>query len=476
MKKILPLLLFFLLAGMFLVWSAMQPRAHFVHLDGNQFRLNGKNFYPLVLNYEVSLQANGKELWAAPYLGYRDSAGHPFKSKDSCLAQLRNDMRRVHEMGFNTVRLVGIGEEKVNKPTGALSLRPVVRFHEDSLVELKSDEDYRKYFKALSELFGIINQSGLKAILLTRVMPGVASTEDHLVRLAERFKEDSTIMAYDLFNEPLYFDTLDREKKEVFHLTKDWNRKFKKHAPDQLLTIGLVGIREVFEWDPNAMNVDFLSFHPYEFEPGQVKNEMYWFSQYVEKTWIIGETGLPADNDSVPYVEQKKFAEETMQYGYDCGDAGYSWWQYKDVNWKLFHASFLGVINRHGEPKPVVEAFQAFRVPPQRKTPEQLPNYFNYSKCTKYRITGKLVDQQNKPLVGGVIMGWDITWLKTVVTVSKADGTFELYSDWPMYHFIASSTLHAVTKGDLKPEEGKESSTETHTIDVGNLQLWEIYF
>lgn len=110
----------------------------------------------------------------------------------------------------------------------------------------------------------------------------------------------------------------------------------------------MTGVREVLEWDPNLMSVDFLSFHPYEYEPNQVLSEIYWYGKYVKIPWMIGETGVPADDDSVKYNIQTLFAEKTLLQTFNCGGLGYSWWQFKDVQWLDFHQDYLGVINQNG--------------------------------------------------------------------------------------------------------------------------------
>lgn len=120
---------------------------------------------------------------------------------------------------------------------------------------------------------------------------------------------------------------------------------FREHAPNHLSTIGLTGIREVFEWDPNILSFDFISFHPYEYEPNQVLNELYWYGKYVTVPWIIGETSFPAENDSVKYEDQNKFAIKTLDQTCNCGGIGYSWWQYKDVKWGSYHSDYMGILN-----------------------------------------------------------------------------------------------------------------------------------
>lgn len=487
MKRIFVPLFFLSLVALLCYISFSRPRPHFVYLKHKQFYLDGKPFFPLVLNYQVTLQSDKNGLWASPYADYLGRNGNLLSTKDSCLSQLKADMELIREMGFNTIRIVGIGEEKVNKSTGELWLKSAVYNREDSAIAL-NDENYRKYFSALTELLDIVEESGMKAILLTKMVPEIAACDQHLIRLADQFRHAPVLMAYDLFNEPLYFDTLKREKKDVFTITRNWKHQFRKHAPDQLLTIGLVGVREVFEWDPNAVNVDFISFHPYEFEPGQVKNEMYWFSKMVKKPWIIGETGLAADNDSVTYDQQKKFAETTLKYCVDAGGVGYSWWQFKDVHWKEYHASYLGLLNQNGTcktktgktvtgtPKPVTEVFRRFQFSPAKTEAKEEPNYFNFSAFKTYRLHGKLVNQLNEPIANGVVMVWGADWNTSFITFTKADGTFELFTNEPVHHTVFSGSIYTVTKGDIKAEDAKPNGDGTFSIDAGTVMLWQVYF
>jgi hypothetical protein len=144
------------------------------------------------------------------------------------------------------------------------------------------------------------------------------------------------------------------------------------------------GVPEVFAWDPNILDVDFISFHPYEYQPEQVRNELRWYGEHVDKPWIIGETSLPADNDSVPYTDQLEFARKTLAQARACGAVGYTWWQFQDVGWGRFHSDYMGVLDRtgetrvadglpvvHGTVKPVAEAFREFRA---GRCTERLPS------------------------------------------------------------------------------------------------------
>ncbi len=464
--------------------------AHFVSIRENKFSLNNAPFYPVAINYIVSLRSDMKEFWPCQSPAYNTKIKYRYAAKDSCLMQLKADMDLIKELGFNSVRIVGIGEESIDdNQTGELSVHADMLNHQDTSIEFSNEENYIKYFNALGELLGVVNKAGLKAVLLTRMSLDVKSTEDHLRKLAIHFKNDTTIMAYDLFNEPLYFDEVERDKKDVYKIVKRWKNMMNASAPNQLVTIGLSGIREVFEWDPGMLDVDFISLHPYEYEPEQVRNEIYWYGHYIKKPWIIGETAIPADNDSISYEEQKSFAHKTLKQAYDCGAVGYSWWQYKDVEWHAYHANFMGVLNQKGEtktikenlviegtPKPLIEEFRKFNPKAKKDSCICLSNYYNYSQYKTFRIIGRLLDGNNNPIQGGVILAWNQYWSHSYHTITKADGSFELTGNFIFYHWMASASLFSMVRGDILPAAAKTGIDKIPTIDVGNLNVNKLSF
>lgn len=462
--------------------SAGIKKKGFVSIEKKKFKLNNKDFIPITLNYMVSVQSDSVNLWPSAFIGYNgEQSGHLYTTQDSCLMQLKADMELIKEMGFNSVRLVAIGEESVSgKENSGLHIDANVGNKKILSFPLNSDSNYQKYFKALEMLFDIVNKTGLKIVFLVRTLPDVEATEIHVRKVAEHFKNDTAIMAFDLFNEPLYFDLKERTKEDVYFITKRWRRIFNTYAPNHLITIGLTGIREVFEWDPNILDVDFLSMHPYEYGPDQVMNEIYWYGSCIKKPWIIGETGLSADNDSVTYETQKKFADRTIKQAFSCGAIGYSWWQYKDVQWFNYQPNFLGLLNWKGEIKknnivikgslkPVAEAFKNID-PLKKEDCLFLPNYYNYSNFKTFRLTGHLFDDDNEPINGGVILAWNEHWSKSYHTVTKPDGSFELLSNFPLYHWMASATMHSRVRGDLEPDKVKPDNN-IPTLSIGKLKI-----
>lgn len=464
----------------------------FVSIGENNFMQNGKMFYPLVVNYMAATQTDGKELWPRPAIDYTVDSSHESKTKEACLKELRADMHLIRQMGFNAVRMVGISEVAFvtdNDKFSILAFRPYIGNNKFKYTPLTDTASYRSYFNALAELFNVINEAGLKVILAVRTRPEVLTTESFLDKITTYFRNDATIMAYDLYNEPLYFDKPERDKKEVYTVTRRWKKLCHRNAPRHLVTIGLEGIREVHAWDPLTINVDFVSFHPYEHEPEQVRNEITWYNRYVKRPWIIGETAIPADNDSVSYDEQKLFAHKTLKQAFNCGAWGYSWWQYKDVQWQKFHSSFMGVVDRkgitrlpkddlfvYGTVKPMADELKNFDPSSRKDSCTCLPNYYNYSEHRDCRIKGKLLDGKNKPIEGGIILAWNQWWSHSYHTITKADGSFEVRGNFPFYHWIASANAYSMVRGDVMPDTAKKSADGIPTMDIGDLKIKKLSF
>jgi len=458
------------------------PDDQFVSLNESGFAIGNEEFIPIVLNYKVSLQTDSSSVWPCPYLGYNPERKFRFITRDSSLLELKADLELIRTLGFNSVRIVGIGEHSVDdKESGDLSVNARYKNRHDVLLDFNNEEQYSQYLKSIEDLLRIAEDCDLKVIFLTRLFHEVESTEENLAKLAGHFRNDPTIMAWDFFNEPLYFDSLEHTKREVFDIVDGWQSILKLNAANHLSTIGITGIREVFQWDPNLLNVDFLSIHPYEYEPEQVRNEMFWYNKFIDKPWIVGETAIPADGDSVPYEIQTDFAEKTLQQTFNCGGIGYSWWQYKDVEWFDFHANFMGVVSREGlmfsedsipmniTVKPVTEAFSSFK----REKGECLclDNYYNYTEGDVFELNGRLVDEHGNPIEGGVILAWNEWWSSSYHTITKNDGTFKLKGTFPFFHWIASATRYSVVRGDIHPDQSQKSDNNTPVYDLGELMI-----
>lgn len=469
---------------------ARKGASDWITLENGRFVQQEHAFFPVALNYIADLQWNDTACWAASCRNYERADRYRFSTRDSSLMQIEGEFALIKRMGFNTVRIVGIASDLEFPPDDeTLHLKARYGMGDDSLYTFAGDHEQR-YLQAIDELIQVAERTDLKVILLVRLIPGKRQYEEHLERLADRFKDRPALMAYDLFNEPLYFDVPHhRPKEEVHEVVKRWRQLVRKHAPHQLVTIGLVGVPEVFAWDPAILDVDFISFHPYEYEPDQVRNEIHWYGQHVEKPWIVGETAIPADNDSVPYADQLEFARKTLAQTVACGGIGYSWWQFKDVHWGKFHADHMGVVNREGwteagpglppiegTVKPLVEAFTSFNPNSDHGPCVKPANYYNFSSLHTTKLTGRIVDEDRKPIVGGVVLGWNENWSSSYYTKSKADGSFELYGDFHFHHWMVSATRYSMVRGDCRPNAFLTGTDSVPTYYLGDMVLDSLRF
>jgi Cellulase (glycosyl hydrolase family 5) len=475
----------FVALGGFHACSRKEGQRGFITLQDSTFMVNGRPFFPMAINYIAAVRAVGDSLWIGPSVNYA-SFDPDASSRARQRALLRSDMELIKEMGFNTVRIVGFSEQAFERDTLCFAARNAVG--SDTLIQLETPGSCERYLDAVGEMLDAVRMAGLRAILLTQVRPDRTIDDAHFARIADRFVNDTVVLAYDLFNEPLYFDRPERPKSEAREILEHWRALFDAHAPNHLYTIGLTGIRETFEFDPNMLLVDFISYHPYEYEPDQVRNELRWYHNNVDVPWIIGETAIPADNDSVPYVEQRAFAEKTLLQSRACGAIGYSWWQYQDVKWGRFHADYMGVLNREGETrtssgalvngtvKPVAEVFKKFDPWANPGECICLPNYLNYSDGRVSKVTGRLVDPDGKPIPEGTIIAWNEEWNASYHTTSEADGRFELRAPLFLYHWMASATRHNMERGDCPPPAFTRGVDGIPAFELGDVVLERLGF
>ena len=476
MKKYSILFLLICLSALAILFGDGKDR--FVSIENDKFMLENEEFYPVTLNYCVSLQTDGEKLWACPSSTYNTASPYPNFTEKSSLEKLKADMLLIKAMGFNTVRICRVGEPKLNKnKKGELSIRShIVNGKDSSIILSKNRESYNQYFNALDGMFEVINEAGLKVIFLIRMNVDYKSTETHLVKISERFKDEPTLMAYDLFNEPLY-SNLDLSKEDVYNTVKEWNRLLKHEAPYQLSTIGLEGLGEVFIWDPNILDLDFISYHPYEYEKNQVVNEIYWYGKHTNKPWILGETAIPADNKGFSYRDQVLFAEKTLKQTRACGGAGYSWWQFKDVNEIKFSHSFMGLVTQKEKVKPVASAFINYNPYSSKKDSCNCSeNYYNLTPLDSFKLIGHLVNKNGIPIEDGLIIAWDDNWSHSFKAISKPDGSFELTSSFPFSHWMVSATGMTMVRDDLEAGLTEIGQDSIPYVNLGKIELTHLPF
>lgn len=378
----------------------------YVELQGSRFILHDETWFPMMLNYKAFIE--GDRVVPAPwYTG----------------DNIREHFDTIASWGFNAVRIC--------------------------LDVLPDNGDTTIMFRATRRMVQQADSAGLHVMLLVKP-PFEGYWKEYTIGLMRHLADLPALWAYDLMNEPLYFDLAEkRKKKEAVNIVREWRQLVRTYAPHQLFTVATAEPIEVFEWDPSMLPVDFIEMHTYH--PLRVQAEMWWYSHYCGKPWMVGETGLPADGDSVPYQQQVGFFFETYRYAIVNNAIGYGWWEFQDcpegVN---FEAQYTGLRDRNGRRKPAADIPNYLRgmclgveVDSDRLPPT---NYRNMLAYKNLAVTGRVIDAKGKPLEGAVIRGWNEDWSVGVNTYSDSLGRFRLVSNDICSHFEVSAPHHSKKK------------------------------
>lgn len=430
--------------------------AEFVHIEGDHFELGQDTFFPLMLNYLVSFQSQGNHFIVAPFIGYDSRSYTDAIGREAVNEQLTAHFGLIRELGFNTIRVCfdHLGQDERGRYFYAAE--------RDFYLDKKRDR--RAIMQGLDDLMAVAENQGLKVMLLIKPpFKENSDLQEFTKELLAHFCNCSTLFAYDFMNEPLYFDPADvRTKTDAIAIVTQWKKMMATHAPKQLFTIGFAEPIEAFEWDCSVMPVDFVEVHTYH--PLRVPSEIYWYSRHCGKPWMIGETGLPADNDSITYEEQAQFVKEAYQLTRDAGGCGFGLWEYQDNPGGTYEASYTGLLCHGGQthytthnskrtvkgtlkPAAHVIATLAQNYTPR---PSECPvNYYNMLGYKNIRIKGRILDTlTGKGIEGAVIRGWNDNWSVGMNTYSDENGNFELYCNDPCNHFEISAAGYTKIKFD----------------------------
>lgn len=380
----------------------------YVALVDGHFSIDGEEWFPIMLNYKAFIE--GEHVVPAPWYTGGD---------------VREHFDTIASWGFNAVRVC--------------------------LDVMAEGGDTAMMYRATRRMVQQADSAGLHVMLLIKA-PFEGWWKDYAAGLMRRLTDLPALWAYDLMNEPLYFDTVqNRVKCDAHNIVCEWHRMMRENAPHQLFTVATAEPIEVFEWDPSMLPVDFLEMHTYH--PLRVQAEMWWYSHFTGKPWMVGETGLPADDDSVPYQAQVGFMYETYRYAKFHGAIGYGWWEFQDcpegVN---FEAQYTGLRDIHGQRKPAADLPNLFKyLCLGFETDEDLmppANYYNMLAYSNVAVTGRVVDERGKPIGSAVVRGWNADWSVGMNTFSDSTGRFRLVSNDTCTHFEISAPHCSKVKFD----------------------------
>ncbi len=423
---------------------APEPRPEFISLEGKQFRVNGEDFYPVTVNYIPDFITTDDGFALSPTYTYEKPEAYEYRDRDSLLMQFDAHLKLIRDMGFNSVRLCIDRIESDEK--GAY-------YHKDHYTgAVYLSEHTEEILDAFESFVDLAAQNDLYVMPLIRaphLAPGLSRFTEALLK---RFADNPTVFAYDFFNEPLYFDKDNNEKKQAVKIAEGWRKMMRKHAPHQLMCIGFSEPTEVFRWDPSLIPTDFIAFHTYH--PLRIQNEIYWYATFIDKPWMIGETSLPADNDSISYEEQRQFAHEVVRHVKACGGSGFAWWEFQDEPAVIrYDAAYNGLLNNTGETRVPGASHvitgtlkpAAAQLKESLKTETAAPctcnvNYANMLGYKNFVLEGEIKDRETGAgIEGAVIRGWSEHWDIAMNTFSDAEGRFTLYSNEPCVHFEISA-------------------------------------
>lgn len=401
----------------------------YVGLQDGHFVLDGEYWYPLMLNYKAEFQEADGRVEVVPAYYYRGRS-------------IREHFDTIASWGFNAVRVCLDDKERTAGDNAAR-------------------------FEATRRMVQQADSAGLKVMLLI-VPPFDSCWQAYTQGLLRHLADLPALWAYDFINEPLYFDSEpSRDKMDAVRLVAEWRHWVRQYAPHQLFTVATSEPIEVFEWDPSMLPTDFVEMHTYH--PLRAIPEMLWYSRYCGKPWMVGETGLPADGDSVPYEWQARFLYDMDVYARVLGAIGFGWWEFQDypdgVN---FEAKFTGLRDTAGKAKPSARVYTSELFCYDSKLDDDwVPvNYYNMLAYSNIRLAGRVVDAASgKPVEGAVVRGWNKDWSVGMNTYTDSEGRFTLYSNDYNVHFEVSAPGMSRKKFDRR----KIKYSNPQGVDAGNL-------
>lgn len=444
-------------------------------MDGNQ------TFYPMVMNY--SLDAHSKKsdsdtvVYGAPRSGYHpnygkgkgESMGPWTNDPDEALKTIGSHFSVIKEMGFNTLRVTGFTSTDAYKDASG--------FHTWAKLDVGNTPVGNRnldvhLIPAIRKVVQEAEKHQLRVILLLSAVESKHSDQENFyAKIAEGLKDEKAMLAYDLYNEPLYFDKGEYTKQQTKAFVEDYNNTIKSVAPNHLTTIGLSHYKIVFEWDPEMMDVDFLSFHVYPYASKNLSKlerfdaKLYWMQESITKPWIVGETGLNTAKDCEPlnfswgtYEDQLEFMSYSLQKVKEAGGWGYSWWSYQDMAFPpgkvegTCGVTDYGLVDRtdgfflNAEGDTVVGAlkhemaalpFKSFLMDDPYCAncwsglafPEDV--YYNIDYLPKEEeVSGEVLTPDGTPIENAIVTIHNANNGATYTTFSKSDGSFLLYTGW----------------------------------------------
>ena len=455
--------------------------SNYISMDGKVFKDGEQDFYPVVMNYSMDVHSKKTDssvtFLASPRGGYHPEYGNeenknmdPWgRNEKELLSIIGAHFTSIKDMGFNSLRVTGFTSTDIyNERKG---------FHTWSKIDISNSEEGNRNITEgmvplLKQILQLAEESQLRVILLLSAIETQPENQLNFYnKIATSLKDEKSLMAYDFYNEPLYFDKGSYTKNETKAFVESYNKSIKDVSPNHLTTIGLSHYKIVSEWDPELMDVDFLSFHLYPYwsknldKLERFEAKFYWIAQNITKPWIIGETGLNTAKGCEPlnwswgnYADQLEFMSYSLKLNRMAGASGYSWWSFQDMRFPpgkiegTCNVSDYGLVNRKsgtytnsngdeilGELKhknedlPFTEFINnhPYETSFWDKTLNPDEVYYNIDYLpNENRAKGKVINEKGNPVANAIVTIYNTTSKSRYTTFTKPDGSFEIKTGW----------------------------------------------
>lgn len=288
-----------------------------IKIDGNTFKMNGINYYPQ------------KTPW--------DMFGSHFND-----TIINNDFKLISNAGLNTIRIF-IQYEDFGK----------AQVKEAKLKKLKTVLDLAKNnnLKVIVTLFDFYSNYDILDWTLTH---------RHAEKIVSTLKNHSTILAWDIKNEP-DLDFKSRNKKNVSKWLEFMIKEIKKFDTNHLITIGWASPKTAVHLKDE---VDFVSYHFYKKPSTFIKAHSKLKENIPNKPLVLQEFGQ-SSYKGYWYVfsrDQAKYHKYMQAIFYKENIAHLSWTLYDfekvptsvvgSLPWRKNKQKHFGFINKNGDKKP----------------------------------------------------------------------------------------------------------------------------
>lgn len=487
MKKIkhIPKCLIF---GILIYLTVNTVQAQYITLQGRQFKSsNGQNFYPMVCNYgfEPVYNPGSTNYYLSRVNGYGPGSpaswnGMPnYEFEDTtqatAYAEILADFTKIHNMGFNCIRTAGYAPSKCDTDSVGIVGFYMTCFRNKIPIDDTTGEDTRKvsinlpyssdsfllnyYFPGIDLILQAARSCSLKVILDCvygdiAIDPNGIDAADYagyLSVLANRYKNDTTLLAYVSIEEPEWSRQGGLNKQLVCNYSAQWYDAITNADTNHLVTVGGCGYWGAPYWDMSVIKMDFYSAHIYpytlayeSYSPNTAferwKGAVIWMHNNCPTPWIIGETGFSAyddwynDSTWLPHyaappltngnlTQQATFAQKSLSLVRSCGGSGYSWWNFQENWWGIPMEDGYGLF-RHGDindpatKKPVADVFDTIPSPQSWSYPNYYYDPYNWdSLCPPpclgwyHRVHGTITETgTTNPIDEAFIGAW--TWYR----------------------------------------------------------------